>query len=122
MSYYKIGDKVFILTDKYIAEEVEIVDYVNSSSASYYLVKTKYGKVGILENYIYKTKEVALATIQSKCEEKIQKYLKEELISIEDVIKFPLYHIISGPDFDKSAREAYKIKVGELLSIEVDTK
>ncbi len=55
-------------------------------------------------------------------EEKEFERLCTEIKTIEDLVKFPLVHALFGEAFDLVARRAYKVKVKELLGVDLSYK
>ena len=52
---------------------------------------------------------------------KIVKTYCDEIVTVKDLLEFPLNHCLDGEEYtDYEAIEAYKIKVKELLDIEVE--
>ena len=73
------------------------------------------------EECIFKTKEDAVKSYEESTSKLVKKY-KDEIKTLEDLVKFPLSHCIygGGKYMDKGAREAYKIKAKEITGIDID--
>lgn len=76
------------------------------------------GSFAATEECIFKTKEDALKAYKESSNKLIEKY-KNEIKTLEDLIKFPLSHCIAcGEEYtEEEAREAYEIRAKEIIGI-----
>jgi len=75
---------------------------------------TSYGCSSAILSGCFSTPEEAFEAWDSKVEN-YKKELKEEIASLETLLKFPLKHMLCGEDYDYYAREIYEKAVEEWL-------
>jgi len=114
---------VYVNSTYNIAEKCKITKFVQKESSvnkSVYALKSldNLGSFAAIEECIFKTKEDALKAYKESSNKLIEKY-KNEIKTLEDLIKFPLSHCIACAEeyTEEEAREAYEIRAKELIGI-----
>ena len=118
---------VYVNSTYNIAEKCKITKFVQKESSvnkSVYALKSldNLGSFAAIEECIFKTKEDAVKSYEEYTSKLVKKY-KDEIRTLEDLVKFPLSHCIYGGGKymgKEGAREAYKIKAKEITCIDID--
>ncbi len=117
---------VYVNSTYNIAEKCKITKFVQKESRVNKPVYALHsldnlGSFAATEECIFKTKEDALKAYKESSNKLIEKY-KNEIKTLEDLIKFPLSHCIAcGEEYtEEEAREAYKIRAKEITGIDID--
>jgi hypothetical protein len=110
---YNVAEQCRILFVQKVFETKELVYALRSLN--------NFGTFTAAEECIFKTKEDAIKSYEESTNKLVKKY-KEEIRTLEDLVKFPLSHCIygGGKYMDKGAREVYKIKAKEITGIDID--
>lgn len=121
MYKFKKDDIVFVNGAYSIAEKCKITDYIENEpeiKQSAYMVHSLEigGTFGVLEDSIFATKEEAVQDAVLKSKEQTEKYCKE-IKNMDDLLKFPLDHCLCGDYTDYEAKQAYKIRVKEIVGL-----
>lgn len=122
---FKDNEIVYVNTTHNIAEQCRIlfVQKVFETNELVYILDplNNFDTFTATEECIFKTKEDAVKYYEETTNKYVKKY-KDEIKTLEDLVKFPLSHRIYGGGryMDKGAREAYKIKAKEITGIDID--
>ncbi|SEF90931.1 hypothetical protein [Lachnospira multipara] len=114
---------VYVNSTYNIAEKCKITKFVQKESRvnkPVYALHSldNYGSFAATEDCIFKTKEDAIKSYKTSSNKLVEKY-KNEIRTLEELIKFPLSHCIAcGEEYtEEEAREAYKIRAKEITGI-----
>lgn len=117
---------VYVNSTYNIAEKCKITKFVQKESRvnkPVYALQSldNLSSFAATEECIFKTKEDAIKSYEESANKLIEKY-RNEIKTLEDLIKFPLSHCIAcGEEYtEEEANEAYKIRAKEIIGIEID--
>ncbi len=127
---FKIGDKAYTYENwTGLVYEVEIEDIKENIYEIHFLsvvnrngieIEKGIGNSQRTEENLWENAEEVYKYLDDKSAKNVEKLL-EQIETVEDLIKFPLWHCLNGEEYtDYDAIKAYKIKAKELLNIDLD--
>lgn len=127
---FKIGDKAYTYENwTGLVYEVEIEDIKENIYEIHFLsvvnrngieIEKGIGNSQRTEENLWENAQEVYKYLDDKSAKNVEKLL-EQIKTVEDLVKFPLWHCLNGEEYtDYDAIKAYKIKTKELLNIDLN--
>jgi hypothetical protein len=113
---------VYVNTYNHVGEKCKVTGHEKQKQSTrvFYHVHSidGIGSFAVPNDHVFATKEEALEAYRIEVENSVRGY-KEEIKTLEDLLKFPLNHCFVGEEYtDYEAVRAYKERVKELTEID----
>lgn len=114
---------VYVNSPYHVGEKCKVTGHEKQKQSTrvFYHVKSidSIGCFAVPDDRVFATKEEALEAYKTEIENRVRRY-KEEIKTLEDLLRFPLNHCFMGEEYtDYEAIRAYKERVKELMNIDL---
>lgn len=110
---FHINDKAFVISHDTIYEATVIGTSADMRTLTVQLAAPVYGTMTVYSKNAFHDELTARSALYARHHQQFMKY-KEEIKTLDDLLAFPMNHIIAGEDMDEQARQAYTVRAEEL--------
>lgn len=110
---FQICDKAFIISHDTIYGGTVIGTSVTMNELTIQLDAPIYGTMTVYRKNAFHDELTARSALYARNHQRFMAY-KEEIKTLDDLLAFPMTHILTGEDMDEQARQAYTVRAEEL--------